>query len=165
MGYGGPLSSEAGSAVNSNDNPIDPRSDKEVLASKIQLLLDIVHAKDAESFTYEDVRQGLAQQGIALTRTRWHRLLAGSPDNRWDPELLKGLAYFFDVDENYLLQRSGPIPERVEAELRLIEAYRIAEVEHFAARVLGEVNVDALRAVTEALRNLPPRKSKQNRQD
>ena len=146
--------------MNSNDNPIDPRSDKEVLASKIQLLLDIVHAKDADSFTYEDVRQGLAEQGFTLTRTRWHRLLAGSPDNRWDPELLKALAYFFDVDENYLLQRSGPIPERVEAELRLIEAYRIAEVEHFAARVLGEVNIDALRAVTEALRNLPPRSEK-----
>jgi hypothetical protein len=73
---------------------------------------------------------------------------------------LRALAYFFDVDENYLLQRSGPIPERVEAELRLIEAYRIAEVEHFAARVLGEVNVDALRAVTQALRNLPPRTDK-----
>ncbi len=147
--------------MNSNDDLIDPRSDKEVLASKLQLLLDIVHAKDAGSFTYEDVRQGLMGQGINLTRTRWHRLLAGSPDNRWDPELLRALAYFFDVDENYLLQRSGPIPERVEAELRLIEAYRIAEVEHFAARVLGEVNVDALRAVTQALRNLPPRTDKQ----
>ena len=146
--------------MSENDNPVDPRTDREVLASKLQLLLDIVHAKDAEKFTYEDIRQGLVEQGFTLTKTRWHRLLAGSADNRWDPELLKALAYFFDVDENYLLQRSGPIPERVEAELRLIEAYRIAEVEHFAARVLGEVNVDALRAVTTALRNLPQRRSK-----
>jgi hypothetical protein len=146
--------------MSQNDNPVDPRTDREVLASKLQLLLDIVHAKDADKFTYEDIRQGLTEQGFTLTKTRWHRLLAGSADNRWDPELLKALAYFFDVDENYLLQRSGPIPERVEAELRLIEAYRIAEVEHFAARVLGEVNVDALRAVTTALRNLPQRRSK-----
>jgi hypothetical protein len=151
--------------MSESERPVDPRTDREVLASKLQLLLDIVHAKNAGSFTYEEIREGLAKQGFNLTKTRWHRLLAGSPDNRWDPELLKALAYFFDVDENYLLQRSGPIPERVEAELRLIEAYRIAEVEHFAARVLGEVNVDALRAVTEALRNLPPRPDKQDPRD
>ncbi|MFT4470814.1 hypothetical protein ACMX2H_12985 [Arthrobacter sulfonylureivorans] len=138
-------------------NPIDSRTDREVLASKLQLLLDIVHAKDAASFTYEEIRAGLAEQGFNLTKTRWHRLLAGSPDNRWDPELLKALAYFFDVDPDYLLQRSGPVPERVEAELRLIEALRISEVEHFAARVLGEVNIEAVRAVTDALRNLPGR--------
>ena len=138
-------------------NPVDSRTDREVLASKLQLLLDIVHAKDADSFTYEEIRTGLAEQGFNLMKTRWHRLLAGSPDNRWDPELLKALAYFFDVDPDYLLQRSGPVPERVEAELRLIEALRISEVEHFAARVLGEVNIEAVRAVTEALRNLPTR--------
>lgn len=142
-----------------SQEPLDSRTDKEVLASKLQLLLDIVHAKGADRFSYEEIRDGLAERGHNLTRTRWHRLMAGSADNRWDPELLRGLAYFFDVDENYLLQRSGPIPERVEAELRLIEAYRIAEVEHYAARVLGEVNVEALRAVTNALRNFPSKRS------
>lgn len=145
--------------MDDQDAVVDPRTDKEVVASKLRLLLDIVHEKDAESFTYEDIRKGLEDQGFTLTKTRWHRLLAGSPDNRWDPPLLKALAYFFDVDEDYLLQRSGPIPERVEAELRLIEAYRISEVEHYAARALGDVNIDALRAVTQALRNLPPRPS------
>lgn len=141
--------------MSDSQEPLDSRTDKEVLASKLQLLLDIVHAKGAEKFSYEEIRDGLAEQGFSLTRTRWHRLLAGSADNRWDPDLLRALAYFFDVDENYLLQRSGPIPERVEAELRLIEAYRIAEVEHFAARVLGEVNVEAVRAITKALRGFP----------
>lgn len=145
-----------------DNEPVDPRTDKEVVASKLRLLLDIVHEKDADSFTYEDIRRGLEDQGFTLTKTRWHRLLAGSADNRWDPPLLKALAYFFDVDENFLLQRSGPIPERVEAELRLIEAYRISEVEHYAARALGEVNIDALRAVTQALRNLPRRPSQEN---
>ena len=144
--------------MDEHNESIDPRTDKEVVASKLRLLLDIVHEKDADSYTYEDVRRGLESQGFTLTRTRWHRLLAGSNDNKWDPPLLKALAYFFDVDENYLLQRSGPIPERVEAELRLIEAYRISEVEHYAARALGDVNVEALHAVTNALRSLrkPP---------
>lgn len=143
-------------------DPVDSRTDREVLASKLRLLLDIVHAKDAPSFTYEEVRDGLAEQGFTLGKIRWHRLLAGSADNRWDAELLTALAYFFDVDPNYLLQRSGPVPERVEAELRLIEALRISQVEHFAARVLGEVNVDAVRAVTHALRNLPERGRTEN---
>ncbi|MFK4637150.1 hypothetical protein [Paenarthrobacter histidinolovorans] len=136
--------------------PFDPRTDKEVLASKLRLLLEVIHDKDTPSYTFEQVQAGLAEQNVSLTRTRWHRLLAGSPDNRWDPELLKALAYFFDVDENYLLQRSGPIPDRVEAELKLIEAYRVSEVEHFAARALGDVSVDALKAITEALKAFRP---------
>jgi hypothetical protein len=136
---------------------VPARTDKEVLASKLALLVDIIHAKDEESYTYEDIRKGLAEQGVALSRTRWHRLLSGSDESRWDPELLKALAYFFDVDDQYLLQRSGPIPERVEAELELIRALRIAEVERFAARALGEVDIDAVRALTKTLRGLASR--------
>lgn len=51
------------------NEPVDPRTDKEVVASKLRLLLDIVHEKDAESFTYEDVRKGLEEQGFTLTKS------------------------------------------------------------------------------------------------
>ncbi|MSR98460.1 hypothetical protein FYJ28_06430 [Arthrobacter sp. BL-252-APC-1A] len=61
------------------------------------------------------------------------------------------MAAVFDVDPEYLIQDGGKLPERVEAELELIRSMRRAEVRNFAARALGPVDPEALRAIAKIL--------------
>lgn len=129
----------------------DNRSDNEVLAAKVALLLDVIRSPGGEIYTFREIEAGLRKYGVNLSRTRWQRLKVGSPDGRWDDELKQAFSRFFDIDPGYLMERSGDLPQRVAAELNLVRAMKLAEVETFAARTLGEVTPDALDELTAVL--------------
>lgn len=122
----------------------------ETLARKINLLLDVIPSDTGKPFDYAAIRDGCQEFGYYLSRTRWQLLKAGKEQVVPD-EALRAIASVFDVDPKYLLQEGGKLPERVEAELELIRSMRRAEVRNFAARALGPVDPEALRAIAQIL--------------
>lgn len=140
------------------ENTEKPLSDRQVLAKKIEKLLTVLKARHGEPANYPEVRDAMAERGIRLTRTRWHRLRSGSDANKWDPELIVALADYFDVDERYLLERDGKLSEQVEAELNLLNALKLNKATDVSARTVGDLTPEALNelaAVIERLRNKP----------
>ncbi|WP_242702110.1 hypothetical protein [Arthrobacter cavernae] len=122
----------------------------ETLARKINLLLDVIVSDTGKPFDYTAIRDGAQKAGYYLSRTRWSLLKSGKEQVVPD-EALRAIASVFDVDAEYLLQEGGKLPERVEAELELIRSMRRAEVRNFAARALGPVDPEALRAIAKIL--------------
>lgn len=122
----------------------------ETLARKISLLLDVIMSDSGKPFDYPAIRDGARKAGYYLSRTRWSLLKAGKEQVVPD-EALRAIASVFDVDPEYLLQDDGKLPERVEAELELLRSMRRAEVRNFAARALGPVDPEALKAITRIL--------------
>ena len=69
-----------------------------------------------------------------------------------DPKLLTALSGLFQVDPSYLLGSDGAeVPERIDAQLEFVKSLRAARVKTFAARTLGDVSPETLRAITEYL--------------
>ncbi|KPN19410.1 MULTISPECIES: hypothetical protein [Arthrobacter] len=122
----------------------------EILARKINLLLDVIMSDSGKPFDYPAIRDGAQKAGYYLSRTRWSLLKSGKEQVVPD-EALRAIAAVFDVDPEYLIQDGGKLPERVEAELELIRSMRRAEVRNFAARALGPVDPEALRAIAKIL--------------
>lgn len=138
-----------------NDFDLPPRRSAgvrraETLARKINLLLDVIMSESGKPFEYPAIRDGAQKHGYYLSRTRWSLLKAGKEQNVPD-EALRAIAAVFDVDPEYLLQEGGKLPERVEAELELLKSLRRAEVRNFAARALGPVDPEALKAIAKIL--------------
>lgn len=63
----------------------------------------------------------------------------------------RAIATVFDVDPEYLLQEDGKLPRQVEAKLELLRNKRRAEVRNFAARALGPVDPEAVKAIAKIL--------------
>lgn len=122
----------------------------EILAKKINLLLDVIMQESGKPFDYGAVRDGAEKNGYYLSRTRWTHLKNGR-EQVVTEEALRAIADVFDVDPEYLLQEDGKLPERVEAELELIRTLRRAEVRNFAARALGPVDPEALKEIARIL--------------
>lgn len=123
----------------------------ETLARKINLLLDVIMAPNGKPFDYAAIRDGAEQKaGYYISRTRWSLLKHGK-EQVVPEETLIALAKVFDVDPEYLLQEDGKLPEQVEAELELLRSLRRAEVRNFAARALGPVDPEALKAIAAIL--------------
>lgn len=122
----------------------------ETLARKVNLLHDVIVSETGKPYEYAAVRDGVQKAGYYLSRTRWSLLKAGK-EQVVPEEALRAIAEFFDVDPEYLLQEEGKLPERVEAELELIRSMRRAEVRNFAARALGPVDPEALKAIAKIL--------------
>jgi transcriptional regulator with XRE-family HTH domain len=121
------------------------------LARKINLLLDTIMSESGEPFDYPAVSAAAqAQCGYYISRTRWSLLKAGK-EQVVPKDALRAIATVFDVDPEYLLQDDGPLPEQVEAELNLLRSMRRAEVRNFAARALGDIDPEALRAIAKIL--------------
>lgn len=122
----------------------------ETLARKINLLLDVIRSPEGETFDYKTIAASTEKQGYALSRTRWS-LLKNGKEQVVPPAALRAIAKVFGVDPEYLLQDAGELPEQVEAELELLRQFRLSEVRNFAARALGPVDPEALRAITKIL--------------
>lgn len=122
----------------------------ETLARKINLLLDVIMSDSGQPFDYAAIRDGAQEAGYYISRTRWSLLKHGKEQVVPD-DALRALATVFDVDPEYLLQEDGKLPERVEAELELLRSLRRAEVRNFAARALGPVDPEALKAIAKIL--------------
>lgn len=123
----------------------------ETLARKINLLLDVIMSDSGKPFDYPAIRDGAQEAaGYYISRTRWSLLKQGKEQVVPD-EALRAIAAVFDVDPEYLLQEDGKLPQQVEAELELLRSLRRAEVRNFAARALGPVDPEALKAISRIL--------------
>lgn len=128
-----------------------PLTDREVLASKLKLLLDLEEQRSGGALLFPRMQKAMSERGVHLTRVRWYRLRTGSPDNKWDPQLLEALADFFGVPPKYLLERESQLPTDLQARVELLVAMKAAEVQGVAARIVGEVSPEALSELARLL--------------
>lgn len=134
--------------MNRKDNASQRR---EELARRLDLLMDVVVAEGGQPYKFADIQAALAEKGVGLSRARWFYMREGTGATVTDPKLLSALAEFFGVPPAYLLDSDPSLPERVEAQLKLLKAMRIAEVRSFAARALGDLSPEATSAIAKIL--------------
>jgi DNA-directed RNA polymerase subunit F len=127
------------------------RRSAEILADKINLLLDALRPEAGEPFDFATIQQGLKDRGVAISRTKWHYLKTADTRVRPDQKLLEALVEVFGVDPRYLVQEDGPLPQQVEQELATVRALRRAEVRKIAARALGQIDPEGLQAILEVI--------------
>ena len=125
--------------------------ESQILARKIDLLLDVVTTAEGKPFEFHDIQSALAEKGVKLSRTRWHHIKTGDATVRQPPEVLTALAEFFQINPDYLLRSDGEVPERIQHELELLAAMRRAKVKEFATRTLAEVDNETLDAIAALL--------------
>ncbi len=122
------------------------------LASRLNLLLDVVVAERGQPVTFREVQEKLADKGIKLSRARWFYMKDGTGRLVSDPALLGALCDIFNVDPAYLMgSDASDLPERIDSQLEFVKSLRAARVKTFAARTLGDVSPETLRAITEYL--------------
>lgn len=137
-------------AVESGHN--DPAmTDREVIAQKIERLIDVMHARGHEPVSFPEIQKEMAKRGVKISRTKWFRIRKGSPDGRPTPDLLRALADYFDVDADYLLKRDGQISARVEAELNLLKALKLMGASDVSARTVGDLPPEALNEIAAVI--------------
>ncbi|MFH5879463.1 hypothetical protein [Arthrobacter sp. NA-172] len=101
--------------------------------------------------TFNEVQSELAAKGIKLSRARWFYMKEGTGRLVTDRALLAGLCNLFNVDPSYLIGDDAELPERIDSQLEFVRSLRAARVKSFAARTLGDVSPETLRAITEFL--------------
>jgi hypothetical protein len=123
----------------------------QALSRKIGLLLDVMTTAEGKRYEFQDIQEALEQNGVKLSRTRWHHIKVGDATVPQPREIVEALADFFNVNREYLLEEDGPVPERIQHELELLAAMRRAKVKEFATRTLAEVDNETLAAIAELL--------------
>lgn len=121
--------------------------------------MDVVEASEGKPPTYTEIAAALDAEGISLSRPRWAYLLGATGPVVRDVVLLTGLARFFGVPDNYLLEPAdSPLPDRVTAQLELVRELNKRKIVQYAARRFDPATVTAadIRALTEALQELSP---------
>jgi hypothetical protein len=122
------------------------------LARRLNLLLDVVVAERGQPVTFREVQEKLAEKGIKLSRARWFYMKDGTGRLVSDPALLGALGEIFNVDPAYLQgSEAADLPQRIDSQLEFVKSLRAARVKTFAARTLGDVSPETLRAITEYL--------------
>ena len=130
---------------------VDNNAAAEDLAKRLRLLLDVAIAETGIEPTFGQIAAFLEKRGVNLSRSRWTYMVNG---HRYvqDPAIFAGLAAFFEIDPTFLAGETGAkTPEKVSAQLDLVRAMRAARVKSYAARTLGDISPDALRAITRFL--------------
>jgi hypothetical protein len=130
---------------------VDNNAAAEDLAKRLRLLLDVAIAETGIEPTFGRIAAFLEERGVNLSRSRWTYMVNG---HRYvqDPAIFAGLAAFFEIDPTFLAGETGAkTPEKVSAQLDLVRAMRAARVKSYAARTLGDISPDALRAITRFL--------------
>ena len=125
--------------------------ESQILARKIDLLLDVVVTTEGKPYEFHDIQSALAEKGVKLSRTRWHHMKSGDATVRQPTEVVTALAEFFEINPDYLLKSDGEVPERIQHELELLAAMRRAKVKEFATRTLAEVDNETLDAIAALL--------------
>ena len=146
-------SSDSGVSMKSNGaSREDALSPQAALAHRLNLLLDVVVAERGSPVTFREIEAGLRARGIKISRARWFYMKDGTGRLVSDPQLLAAICEMFDVDPSYLLNDvEGDIPERIDSQLEFVKSLRAARVKSFAARTLGDVSPETLRAISEYL--------------
>src|SRR6478609_2549340 len=122
------------------------------LALRLNLLLDVVVAERGQTVTFREIQEKLEDKGIKLSRARWFYMKDGTGRLVSDPALLGALCEIFNVDPAYLIgSDDSSLPERIDSQLEFVKSLRAARVKTFAARTLGDVSPETLRAITEYL--------------
>ena len=129
----------------------DMLSPQAQLARRLNLLLDVVVAERGKPVTVREVQAELEARGIKLSRARWFYMKEGTGRLVSDPALLAELCNIFNVDPSYLIGDSADLPERIDSQLEFVKSLRAARVKTFAARTLGDVSPETLRAISEYL--------------
>ncbi|TFD09537.1 hypothetical protein E3T29_04205 [Cryobacterium sp. TMT1-66-1] len=134
----------------------------EDLAKRLRLLLDVAGAETGGEPTFAQIAAFLESRGTNLSRSRWTDIING---HRYvqDRALFEGLAAYFDVDPAFLAayfdvdpaflagSEGAETPAKVSAQLDLVRAMRAARVKSYAARTLGDICPNALRAISKFL--------------
>lgn len=126
-------------------------TDREVVAQKIELLIDVMRARGHDTASFSEIQEELSMRGVQISRTKWFRIRKGSPDGRPTPNLLRALADYFDVDAEYLLKRDGQVSARVEAELNLLQSLKLIGASDIGARTVGNLSPEALNEIAAAI--------------
>lgn len=122
----------------------------EVIAGKVNLLLETIMTKSGQPFDYASIRDGALAAGYYLSRTRWSLLKHGREQVLPD-EALYAVARAFGVDPNYLLEEDGDLPGEVRVKFDQVRVKRRAEVRDAATRALGLVDPQALKEISKIL--------------
>ena len=139
--------------VNENEAELPP-SAQQILSRRLNLLLDVAAEERGAPLTFLALKKELADRGVGLSRARWSYMKDGTGRLVSDPRLLTAISEVFGVDPAYLLGDQGTgLPEVIDSKLEFLKALRAAKVKSFAARALGEVSPETLRAITEYLNN------------
>ena len=139
--------------VNENKADMAP-SGQQILARRLNLLLDVAAEERGTPLTFLELKKELADRGVGLSRARWSYMKDGTGRLVSDPPLLTAISDVFGVDPAYLLGDQGTeLPDLIDSKLEFLKALRAAKVKSFAARALGEVSPETLRAITEYLNN------------
>ena len=125
--------------------------ESQILARKIDLLMDVVVTTEGRPYEFHDIQSALAEKGVKLSRTRWHHMKTGDATVRQPVDVISALAEFFQVNPDYLLNTDGEVPERIQQELELLAAMRRAKVKDFATRTLSDVDNETLDAIAALL--------------
>lgn len=125
----------------------------EVLARKVDLLLDTIPAENRKPFDYPAVRDAAQAHGFFVSPEQWDLLTAGK-ERALPEEFLRALARVFGVSPEYLLEEDGPVSQRVEAELILLRSMRRAGVRNFRACQIGRIDAATLREIARILDEL-----------
>lgn len=123
----------------------------EDLAKRLRLLLDVAITERGTEPTYSQIAAYVQTQGVNLSRSRWTYMVNG---HRYvqDRRLFDALASFFEVDSAFLAgDDDAPMPAKVRAQLDLVRSMRASKVKSYAARTLGDVSPDALKAISRFL--------------
>jgi hypothetical protein len=130
---------------------VDSNAAAQDLAKRLRLLLDVAIVETGIEPTFGQIAAFLEERGVNLSRSRWTYMVNG---HRYvqDPAIFAGLAAFFEIDPTFLAGETGAkTPAKVSAQLDLVRAMRAARVKSYAARTLGDISPDALRAITRFL--------------
>lgn len=124
---------------------------RQTLSERLNLLLDVMVASGGEPYEFEDIRRGLEEQGVTLSRSRWLYMRDGTGATVTDERLLTALANFFGVNPAYLNDFETEIPERVEKQLKALKTLREKRVKKYAARSLKGVSPEKFQAIARIL--------------
>jgi predicted RecB family endonuclease len=113
-----------------------PPEPQEVLAERLNTLLDVVAAEGGNRYTFPEIKAAMESRGVHISRQRWHYMRAGTGPMTTDTPLLEALADFFGVPVSFLTEADAAVPSRVTAQLELLRTLKEAEVKNFAARAL-----------------------------
>ncbi|NVM97752.1 hypothetical protein [Arthrobacter sp. SDTb3-6] len=135
------------------ENEAEPvPSAQQILARRLNLLLDVAAEERGRPLTFLELKKELADRGVGLSRARWSYMKDATGRLVSDRKLLTAISEVFGVDPDYLLGNQGPeLPELIDSKLEFLKALRAAKVKSFAARALGEVSPETLRAITQYL--------------
>ena len=129
------------------DRTPEVRASSEALARKINLLLDTA-ATEGRDIQFKDIEAAMQKAGSPLSRARWGYMKTGTGPHTTDEDLLRNLAVFFGVNDEYLLDGDGTLPGRVEAQLELLTVMRTNNVKNFAARQLADIAPETLNEIS-----------------